>query len=122
MGQPSSAAAGAAAQTISVLGTGYLGATHAAAMAEMGFSVIAVDVDAAKIAVEKAREHGHELEGAVAASDAFFPFPDGVEALAAAGVRAVIQPGGSIRDEQVVEVCDRLGVAMIFSGRRHFRH
>jgi len=79
-------------------------------------------VDAAKIAVSKAVEIGHDLEGCVAASDAFFPFPDGVEALHEAGVRAVIQPGGSIRDSEVVEACDRLGVAMVMTGRRHFRH
>ena len=79
-------------------------------------------VDAARIAVDKAREHGHDLTGSVAASDAFFPFPDGIEALAQAGVRAVIQPGGSIRDEQVIEACNRLGVSMVFTGRRHFRH
>jgi len=79
-------------------------------------------VDAAKIAVAKAAEHGHDLTGSVAASDAFFPFPDGVEALHDAGVRAVIQPGGSIRDKDVVAACDRLGVAMVMTGRRHFRH
>ncbi len=79
-------------------------------------------VDAAKIAVAKAEEHGHDLTGSVAASDAFFPFPDGVEALHAAGVRAVIQPGGSIRDADVVDASDRLGVAMVMTGRRHFRH
>ncbi len=79
-------------------------------------------VDAAKIAVAKANEQGHRLAGAVAASDAFFPFPDGVEALAEAGISAVIQPGGSIRDEEVIAACDRLGLAMVFSGRRHFRH
>jgi phosphoribosylaminoimidazolecarboxamide formyltransferase/IMP cyclohydrolase len=79
-------------------------------------------VDAARIAVSKAAEIGHDLSGAVAASDAFFPFPDGVEALHEAGVRAVIQPGGSIRDGEVVEACNRLGVAMVFTGRRHFRH
>jgi phosphoribosylaminoimidazolecarboxamide formyltransferase/IMP cyclohydrolase len=79
-------------------------------------------VDAAKIAVSKAAEHGHDLTGAVAASDAFFPFPDGVEALHAAGIRAVIQPGGSIRDGEVVEACDRLSVAMVMTRRRHFRH
>ncbi len=79
-------------------------------------------VDAAKIAVSKATEHGHDLTGSVAASDAFFPFPDGVEALHAAGVRAVIQPGGSIKDKDVVAACDRLGVAMVMTGRRHFRH
>ena len=79
-------------------------------------------VDAAKIAVAKAGEMNHVLDGSVAASDAFFPFPDGVEALHTAGVRAVIQPGGSIRDKDVIETCDRLGVAMILTGRRHFRH
>lgn len=79
-------------------------------------------VDAAKFAVAKAREIGHELEGSVAASDAFFPFPDGVEALADAGIRAIIQPGGSIRDESVIEASDKLGLAMLMTGRRHFRH
>jgi len=79
-------------------------------------------VDAARIAVAKARQAGHDLAGSVAASDAFFPFPDGVEALAEAGVRAVIQPGGSIRDAKVIEAADRLGIAMVFTGRRHFRH
>jgi len=79
-------------------------------------------VDAAKIAVAKAREAGHELAGSVAGSDAFFPFPDGIEALNEAGITAVIQPGGSIRDRSVIEACDRLGMAMVLSRRRHFRH
>ncbi len=79
-------------------------------------------VDAAKIAVAKALEVGHDLQGSVAASDAFFPFPDGVEALHEAGVRAIIQPGGSIRDKEVIQTCDRLGVAMLLTRRRHFRH
>lgn len=79
-------------------------------------------VDAAKIAVSKAVEMGHDLEGSVAASDAFFPFPDGVEALYQAGVRAVIQPGGSMRDQAVVEACDSMGMAMVMTGRRHFKH
>ena len=79
-------------------------------------------VDAAKIAVAKAREIGLDLAGSVAASDAFFPFPDGVEALHQAGVEAIIQPGGSIRDREVIEACDRLGVAMLLTHRRHFRH
>lgn len=79
-------------------------------------------VDAAQLAVRKAVQAGHDLGGAAAASDAFFPFPDGLEALAQAGIRAVVQPGGSIRDRQVVEAADRLGVAMVFTGRRHFRH
>ena len=79
-------------------------------------------VDAAKIAVAKAVEHDHDLTGSVAASDAFFPFPDGVEALYKAGIRAVIQPGGSIRDKDVIAACNKLGVAMVMTGRRHFRH
>jgi phosphoribosylaminoimidazolecarboxamide formyltransferase/IMP cyclohydrolase len=79
-------------------------------------------VDAAKISVAKAAEMDHDLAGSVAASDAFFPFPDGVEALHAAGVRAVIQPGGSIRDNDVIEACNQLGVAMVLTRRRHFRH
>jgi phosphoribosylaminoimidazolecarboxamide formyltransferase/IMP cyclohydrolase len=55
-------------------------------------------------------------------SDAFFPFPDGIEAAAAAGVTACIQPGGSLRDEEVIAAADRLGMAMVFTGERHFRH
>jgi phosphoribosylaminoimidazolecarboxamide formyltransferase/IMP cyclohydrolase len=76
-------------------------------------------VDSVRIAVVKA---GEEARGSVMASDAFFPFPDGVEEAARAGVTAVIQPGGSIRDEEVVAAVDRLGLAMLFTGRRHFRH
>jgi len=62
------------------------------------------------------------LKGSVAASDAFFPFPDGVEEIARAGATAIIQPGGSVRDQEVIEAADRLGVAMVFTGVRHFRH
>jgi phosphoribosylaminoimidazolecarboxamide formyltransferase / IMP cyclohydrolase len=62
------------------------------------------------------------LKGTVAASDAFFPFPDGVEEIAKAGATAIIQPGGSVRDQEVIEAADRLGMAMIFTGVRHFRH
>ena len=76
-------------------------------------------VDAVRIAVMKA---GERSQGAVMASDAFFPFPDGVEVAAEAGVTAVIQPGGSKRDEEVIAAANRLGLAMVFTGRRHFRH
>ncbi len=76
-------------------------------------------VDASELAVKKA---GERTSGAVAASDAFFPFADGVEALAEAGVAAVIQPGGSKRDDEVIEAANRRGVAMIFTERRHFLH
>jgi phosphoribosylaminoimidazolecarboxamide formyltransferase/IMP cyclohydrolase len=62
------------------------------------------------------------LKGCVAASDAFFPFPDGLETVAQAGATAVIQPGGSVRDKDVVAAADRLGLAMVFTGFRHFRH
>lgn len=79
-------------------------------------------VDSCRIAVDKARREGLEIEGASAASDAFFPFPDGVEVLAEAGVKAIIQPGGSIRDEEVIAAANRLGLAMVFTGVRHFRH
>jgi phosphoribosylaminoimidazolecarboxamide formyltransferase/IMP cyclohydrolase len=76
-------------------------------------------VDASELAVRKA---GERTRGAVAASDAFFPFADGVEALAEAGITAVIQPGGSKRDEEVIEAANERGVAMLFTGRRHFLH
>jgi phosphoribosylaminoimidazolecarboxamide formyltransferase/IMP cyclohydrolase len=76
-------------------------------------------VDASELAVRKAGERTH---GAVAASDAFFPFADGVEALAEAGIEAVIQPGGSKRDEEVVSAADRRGITMLFTGTRHFLH
>ncbi len=76
-------------------------------------------VDAVRLAVAKA---GERAQGAVLASDAFFPFSDGVEIAAEAGVTAVVQPGGSVRDQQVIEAADRLGLAMCFTGMRHFRH
>lgn len=76
-------------------------------------------VDAARLAVDKA---GERARGAVMASDAFFPFPDGVEVAAQAGVTAIIQPGGSVRDEEVIATADRWGLAMVFTGVRHFRH
>jgi phosphoribosylaminoimidazolecarboxamide formyltransferase/IMP cyclohydrolase len=79
-------------------------------------------VDAVRIALEKAREHGHQTTGAVLASDAFFPFADGPRLAIDAGVRAIIQPGGSTRDEEVIAACDDAGVAMVFTARRHFRH
>ena len=79
-------------------------------------------VDACRLAAWKAAETGHDLNGATAASDAFFPFPDGVEVLAEAGVTAIVQPGGSIRDQEIVAAANRLGLAMIETGMRHFRH
>jgi phosphoribosylaminoimidazolecarboxamide formyltransferase/IMP cyclohydrolase len=79
-------------------------------------------VDAARIASFKAQAAGLSLEGSVAASDAFFPFRDGLDVLADAGACAVIQPGGSIRDEEVIAAADARGLAMVFTGVRHFRH
>jgi phosphoribosylaminoimidazolecarboxamide formyltransferase/IMP cyclohydrolase len=79
-------------------------------------------VDSVKLAAWKARELKHSLEGSVVASDAFFPFPDGVEEAARAGARALVQPGGSVRDHEVIEAANRLGLAMLFTGVRHFRH
>jgi len=79
-------------------------------------------VDASRLAVSKAAHAGLTLRQAALGSDAFFPFADGVEVAAAAGATAVIQPGGSIRDDEVIAAADRLGLAMVFTGRRHFRH
>ncbi|GAC1317129.1 MAG: bifunctional phosphoribosylaminoimidazolecarboxamide formyltransferase/IMP cyclohydrolase [Thermoleophilaceae bacterium] len=76
-------------------------------------------VDSVRIAIDKARE---DLSGSTLASDAFFPFADGPEIAIAAGVRAIIQPGGSKRDADVVAACDRAGISMVFASRRHFRH
>jgi phosphoribosylaminoimidazolecarboxamide formyltransferase/IMP cyclohydrolase len=63
-----------------------------------------------------------DLKGSAVASDAFFPFADGLEAAAQAGATAAIQPGGSVKDPEVIAAADRMGVAMVFTGRRHFRH
>ncbi len=76
-------------------------------------------VDSVRIAAQRA---GEKARGAVLGSDAFFPFPDGVEEAARAGVTAIAQPGGSVRDEEVIAAADRLGLAMVFTGVRHFRH
>ncbi|MGH7826143.1 MAG: bifunctional phosphoribosylaminoimidazolecarboxamide formyltransferase/IMP cyclohydrolase [Candidatus Binatia bacterium] len=79
-------------------------------------------VDSAKIAVLRARTHGLDLKGSAVASDAFYPFRDGVDEAAKAGASAVIQPGGSIKDEEVIAAANEHGMAMIFTGMRHFRH
>jgi phosphoribosylaminoimidazolecarboxamide formyltransferase/IMP cyclohydrolase len=77
-------------------------------------------VDAVKVAVAKAADGS--LAHSVAASDAFFPFRDGLDAVAGAGATAVVQPGGSVRDAEVIAAADEHGIAMVFTGRRHFRH
>ncbi len=79
-------------------------------------------VDSSRLAVMKAHDQGAALAGAALASDAFFPFRDGIDAAAAAGIRAVIQPGGSVRDEEVIAAANEHGMAMVFTGRRVFRH
>jgi phosphoribosylaminoimidazolecarboxamide formyltransferase/IMP cyclohydrolase len=79
-------------------------------------------VDALKQAVEKANHFGFDLNGAVMASDAFFPFPDCVEIADTAGINAVIQPGGSIKDQDSIDYCDKHNMAMVFTGKRHFKH
>jgi phosphoribosylaminoimidazolecarboxamide formyltransferase/IMP cyclohydrolase len=76
-------------------------------------------VDSSRIAVQKALL---PTRGTVLASDAFFPFRDGVDAAAEAGVTAIIQPGGSVRDEEVIQAANEHGIAMVFTGMRHFRH
>jgi phosphoribosylaminoimidazolecarboxamide formyltransferase / IMP cyclohydrolase len=79
-------------------------------------------VDAVKLAVDKARDRGHDVAGAVLASDAFFPFPDGPQLALEAGVTAIVQPGGSRRDDEVVAAVRAAGAVMVFTHRRHFRH
>jgi phosphoribosylaminoimidazolecarboxamide formyltransferase/IMP cyclohydrolase len=79
-------------------------------------------VDSTRIAAIKAKNAGLSLKGSVAASDAFFPFRDGLDVVANAGARAVIQPGGSMRDDEVIKAADEHGMAMVFTGMRHFRH
>jgi phosphoribosylaminoimidazolecarboxamide formyltransferase/IMP cyclohydrolase len=79
-------------------------------------------VYSAKIAGIKAADEQLEVAGSVMASDAFFPFRDGIDAAAAAGIKAIIQPGGSIRDEEIIAAANEHGIAMVFTGMRHFRH
>jgi phosphoribosylaminoimidazolecarboxamide formyltransferase/IMP cyclohydrolase len=79
-------------------------------------------VYSAKIAGIKAADENLEVAGSVMASDAFFPFRDGIDAAAEAGIKAVIQPGGSMRDQEVIDAADEHGIAMVFTGMRHFRH
>ena len=76
-------------------------------------------VASVRIAIEQAKDR---LDGAVLASDAFFPFADNVEEIAKAGIKAIIQPGGSVRDQESIEAADKHGLTMIFTGVRHFRH
>ena len=79
-------------------------------------------VDSARIARWKAADAGLDLKGAAMASDAFFPFRDGIDTAADAGIKAVIQPGGSMRDDEAINAANEHGLAMVFTGIRHFRH
>jgi phosphoribosylaminoimidazolecarboxamide formyltransferase/IMP cyclohydrolase len=79
-------------------------------------------VDALKQAIEKAHTFGFDLKGSVMASDAFFPFADCVEIAYKAGVTSIVQPGGSVRDKDSIDFCSANGVAMVFTGKRHFKH
>jgi phosphoribosylaminoimidazolecarboxamide formyltransferase/IMP cyclohydrolase len=79
-------------------------------------------VDALNQAIHKAASFGFDLKGAVMASDAFFPFPDCVEIAGKSGITAVIQPGGSIKDQLSVDYCNENGMSMVMTGRRHFKH
>ncbi len=79
-------------------------------------------IESLDLAVRRALREGNDLKGSVLASDAFFPFRDGPDRAAEAGVTAIIQPGGSIRDAEVIEACNQHGIAMVFTGVRHFRH
>jgi phosphoribosylaminoimidazolecarboxamide formyltransferase / IMP cyclohydrolase len=92
----------------------------ASGLASVGIGMGQVNrVDAARLAVTRA---GDRSAGAVAASDAYFPFPDGLQVLADAGVRAVAEPGGSVRDDQVIAAADAVGLSLYFTGVRHFWH
>ena len=79
-------------------------------------------VDSVRLAIEKAGDAGSSLAGSALASDAFFPFADGPQLAIDAGVTSIIQPGGSMRDLEVVEAADAAGIAMVFTHRRHFKH
>ena len=79
-------------------------------------------IDSAQIAASKALERGFKTEGCSMASDAFFPFRDGIDAAAKIGITSVIQPGGSMRDQEVIDAANEAGMAMLFTGIRHFRH
>ena len=79
-------------------------------------------IDALNFAIDKARRFDFSIKGSVMASDAFFPFPDCVEIAAKSGISSIIQPGGSIKDNLSIEMCDKNNISMVFSGIRHFRH
>ena len=79
-------------------------------------------IDSAQLAASKAKERGFDTKGCAMASDAFFPFRDGIDVAASKGITSIIQPGGSIRDEEIIEAANDANIAMVFTGIRHFRH
>ncbi|MEK7841782.1 MAG: bifunctional phosphoribosylaminoimidazolecarboxamide formyltransferase/IMP cyclohydrolase, partial [Deltaproteobacteria bacterium] len=79
-------------------------------------------IDSTRLGIMKAKDSGFDVKGSVMASDAFFPFRDNVDKAAEAGITAIIQPGGSVRDEEVIKAADEHNIAMVFTGIRHFRH
>ena len=79
-------------------------------------------IDSAQIGASKAKETGFEMKGCAMASDAFFPFRDGIDIAASIGITSIIQPGGSIRDDEIIEAANEADIAMLFTGMRHFRH
>ena len=79
-------------------------------------------IDSTRLGIMKARDSGFDVKGSVMASDAFFPFRDNVDKAAEAGITAIIQPGGSVRDAEVIKAADEHNIAMVFTGIRHFRH
>lgn len=109
---------GFAMRAVSVLKSNAISVTSERTLRGAGAGLMS-RVDACRLAIEKAGEHA---AGAVMASDAFFPFDDAVRLAADAGIVAVAQPGGSVRDEEVIDACNQLGLSMVFTGTRHFRH
>jgi len=79
-------------------------------------------IDALKQAISKAKEYGFDLKGSVLSSDAYFPFADSVETAFKEGISAIIQPGGSVRDQDSIDFCNQNGLPMVFTGYRHFKH
>ena len=90
--------------------------------AEQGGTGQTSRVDAVKQSIEKCQRMGFETTGAVLASDAFFPVHDNIELAAEAGISAIVQPGGSVRDQECIDTANRLGIAMVITGIRHFKH
>ena len=107
---------------VAVVGYGSQGHAHALNLRDSGVQDVAIALRPGSSSAKKAQDAGLAVAGSVVASDAFFPFRDGVDSAAEAGVTALIQPGGSVRDAEVTAAADEHGMAMVFTGMRHFRH